>query len=90
MFRVSVEQHCIFTYNEHISNDSKGPQPREIWQVYEIVDTIDLSLRSWPIGTGGHGIVRCPVPKEGRPRLRRAVGQMYYSSVGAAVLNICE
>ena len=42
MFRVGVEKHCQFTYTEHISNDSKGPQPREILRVYKIVDTNTL------------------------------------------------
>ena len=42
MLRVGLEKHCIFTYVEQVSDDSKGPQPREILQVYEIIDTNTL------------------------------------------------
>jgi hypothetical protein len=49
-----------------------------------------LSLSSWPLRTPGNGILQCPVPKEEHPRLWSVVRQMYYNSVDAAVLNICE
>ena len=38
--------HCRYTYVEQVSNDSKGPQAREILQVYEIADKYNVYSQS--------------------------------------------
>ena len=60
MLRVGLEQHFIFTYVEQVSNASKGPQPRDILQVYKIVDT--NTLESEPLAHMHWRARHCEMP----------------------------